>query len=912
MMAKQNGSLDSPEECVMRKVRAAMPAALLASLALTFVLAATATPSAAQSACAALDAGRGEGKFTGQISSVPGGGSMEVTYGGQTVVVRYSSSVIICQGGRPTLPDALAHGATVSVFGPERRNGGNIEIDAARIFVAGPPRPMNFSRPPAGVAPQAQTAIPPDVSNDYTRSAPQAQVPPPSSGNSDPDPSSRVNGASTSGQVPIVATIQRPVANSVILRGGTYQATMERLHVVRTYNLAALRGQPITLGAAQLDCAPILNNSKALVNVAQRLHQMPQHVQVMEEASDVSEVDEGLVVHQVLSYRILPGKCADADARAQLAAAGAHCFAQASTSERIAEFSRPGSPRYVADPGKRQAAIAAFQRNSAAADADAAKHLGDLRKAFANPNQRAAIAAQVGEAETARMAGLSDEQLKEEVINTGTQRFEETMFVPRLDSANYAHPKDNLTIAASPAEMAAVQQLLRDGVPAQGGDPPAFPKLLKVVPAGSLHLDGSAGSGGDKIGNVALGPYYFLTGFTIGHDYEWNWGAQITIPWCIFDCDSTYGFDLYAGFNYGFGLRFPIQAQFRYQTEIHPNNSAQASLTSSFEPIQASPEQFLDTGIDSTQLFNAKELVAQVGANAGFNVNLGVVNANPSFEVGVDFTDMLPAPYTGGIFTPPAPGTGGINSPFVFNQVDLLDGLLNFGVVGGQVFPAINVNLHSNKLEFTLNDEILKRQTVLNTNTHTVPIGAAPVAVGSYSHFSVGNPVYNLGFTLTPGLQPNVFVDIAVWSDSWNFDIWFPQLSVTVPANGIDFACHAGTTCVMDFAPTYNTNTGQTTETESSVRNAADRTLLGGGCQRINNQQGLYACPVNGMLGLCNTMLKNGAVFSCEALVPTVVDQILRNGKCTGDNGVYVCPQGMMGLCNLYIKNKEILSCKQK
>jgi hypothetical protein len=92
---------------------------------------------------------------------------------------------------------------------------------------------------------------------------------------------------------------------------------------------------------------------------------------------------------------------------------------------------------------------------------------------------------------------------------------------------------------------------------------------------------------------------------------------------------------------------------------------------------------------------------------------------------------------------------------------------------------------------------------------------------------------------------------------------------------------------------------------------AADRTLTGGGCQRNQGREGDYLCPVKGMFGLCNTMLTNGAVASCSALVPIQVDQILKRGGCRSDStGTYSCPNGMIGLCNLYVKNQEILACK--
>ena len=704
---------------------------------------------------------------------------------------------------------------------------------------------------------------------------------------------------------------QRPYASSVILQGGTQAQTMQRLHVVRQYALPSLRSNPrVVLGEAHLDFTPMLDNPKAMPNLAMRLQAMPQHVQVRENLSEVNEVDQGLVIHHVVTYQILPGKCADAGARAQLAEAGVSCFTRGTMNQRVAEFSAPGRPRYIADPGKRQAAIAAFQQKSAAADADANQHIAALRKSLADPSQRAAIAAKVGQAEAARMSALSDDDLKDELINMGSQTVEETMFVPKLESANYAHPQHTVNAAASPAEISAAQQLMRGGA-LDSASPAQFPKLLKVVPGSSLHLTGSGQPRGDQTADLTMGPYIFLTGFTIGHDYEWQWGVSISINWCVVGCTSTYGIQLHAGFNYAFGLRFPIKTTLKYQSVVHPNNSAEAKLTPQFVPIEGSDNDFFSAGLDASELYNAQEIVAQVGANAGFDVNLPGFGNSQDFQTEVDFTQLLPAPYTGGRFQPPAPGSGGINSPFVFNSIDLLGGLLDFGIVGGAVYPAINVNLHSDSLQFTLNDELQKRSSTINSG-QTVSVGDATSSNGDYSHFSVGNPVYNLGFTLTPGLAPTVFVDIAVWSDQWQWPVWFPQLAISLPPGGMNFSCHAGTTCVMDFQPVYNAATGQVQDM-SKERDVADRTLLGGKCQR-NGAEGNYLCPVDGMLGLCNAMLKNSAVLSCGALIPTSTDQILRRGGCAedGQSGTFECPSDMMGLCQLYVKNKVVASCQQK
>ena len=417
----------------------------------------------ALSDCAALNAARGEGKFTGQISNQPDGSSMEVSYGGQSVIVHYNSSVTVCEGGQPASVSALTRGASVSVFGPLRRTGSSVEINAARIFVAGPPQTARSSSGPA--LPRVQPAQP-------------------------------------------RRTSETLLPNSAILRGGTHTETMQRLRVVRTYAMSDLRtNSQVRVGEARLDLQPMLSNPKALFNVAQRLRAMPQHVQVQEESSEVSEVEQGLVIHHVLTYRILPGKCSDPSAKAQLASAGVDCFTRVPTAERLAEFSRPGTPRYVADPQKREIAIAAFQRNSAQADVDATNGIADLKKALADPTQRAAIVAQVGQAETARLSTLNDDQLKEEVINASVQRYEETMFVPKVESANYAHVQHTLAIAPRNGEMAATQQLLRDGVPEHGYSPANFPKLLKVISSHPVLP-----SGGGKTGDLDLGPYIFLTG----------------------------------------------------------------------------------------------------------------------------------------------------------------------------------------------------------------------------------------------------------------------------------------------------------------------------------------------------------------------------------------------------------------
>jgi hypothetical protein len=727
---------------------------------------------------------------------------------------------------------------------------------------------------------------------------------------------------------------QRSLPDSAILRGEAHAAMMQRLRVVRRYTLADLRTNPhVLLGESKHDFTPMLNNPKALFNITARLRTMPQNVEVKEDTSEISEVAQGLVIHHVLTYRILPGKCADSGARAQFVRLGIGCFTRSTMDARMAEFSRPGSPRYVADEGKRQAAIATYRQNAPLAQADVARQIANLRKTLADQGQRAQIVMAVGAAEVARMDRMNDDQLTEEVINAAVQRVEQTMFVPRLESSKYVHLASRLRITPSAEEIAAGKQLLHMAAPANGATNPSFPKLIRVVTPGTInypvggpkvvvpgtinHTLGGSGSNAANRGttDIDLGTFIYLTGFTLSHDYEWHQEVDLTINWCLVGCSHTYFIKVYAGFNYAFGLRFPIQTQLAYHNSVHPdlthtNVVADASLIANFLPIDGSAAQFASTGLEGDQIFDGKELVAQFGADAGFSYDVPVYGSQ-SFGVSpeVDLTTLLPPPYKGGNFTPPAPGTHGIDTNYTFDMLDLLGGTLDYGVVAGQVFPAVKINLHSNKLQFTLNDEVWNKQTNVTVTGQPVPLGTDPNQ--NYdSHFSFGNPVYNLGFTLTPGIDARLTVSVAVWSHNWDWPVWFPDASIDLPPNGVDFACHAGTNCILDFKPETVAGVAGTQQQGGCVQqqgneflcydytsyqnclNSAtpfqkqwgiqpqctpsqtlkgqffvDKTLTGGGCQRIAGQFGNYLCSIkSGMFDACNGFKKNGGAAVCMPL----------------------------------------------
>ncbi len=100
-------------------------------------------PAPAQSECAAGNANKGEGKFTGQISGGPTGTMIEVTSGKDSLVVVYDDSVLICEGGQLSSARALALGATVVAYGRFEKKGKSPQMIATKILVAGPPAGAN-------------------------------------------------------------------------------------------------------------------------------------------------------------------------------------------------------------------------------------------------------------------------------------------------------------------------------------------------------------------------------------------------------------------------------------------------------------------------------------------------------------------------------------------------------------------------------------------------------------------------------------------------------------------------------------------------------------------------------------------------------------------------------------------------
>jgi hypothetical protein len=565
-------------------------------------------------------------------------------------------------------------------------------------------------------------------------------------------------------------------ATAVVIRPGATSTTIEKLQIKREIALPTVRSNPVVkLRTTDVDFKPVLANPRALFNVAQTLRAKPQLATVRADETRIFEVQQGLIVRSFLSYEIKPGVCTHAAKRSQLAATGVQCATRVDPKARAAAFANPNDPHYVANPAARARAIAAAEANAAETSANVDSDIADLRARFANPAQKAELVAQLGAADVARLQGLDDEALKTEMVNSGEVAIEEVMFVPAADRLDNARSR-----TGSKQQFAVITN---------------SKKQLQTA--------------------------IFMTGFTLGRNYEWRQRVEKSIKWCAVGCKKTYYAEVYAGFNYGFGLRFPIKVDGVYK---HLDNAGTKSATVNvnYAPFNGSAQDYAATGLPGDKLFEGKEIVAQFGAYAGFGYKIPFYpSLNVRADVGEDFTKGFPAPFTGGQFTPPAPGQAGL-PPLVktFTDVDLIADRANFGVVGAKVFPAIKAELQSDSLTFTLRDNVLEKETTITKSGQKVDLGIE--ANDQSSSFTIKDPVYDLSFLVTPGLTGRIFIDVSVWSHNWDWPVWFPQLSVKLPPDGVKFQCHEDTVCSRNYlySPTGQIETAGAKAGENSLFHA--------------------------------------------------------------------------------------------
>ncbi len=630
-----------------------------------------------------------------------------------------------------------------------------------------------------------------DVSPEDAPSTPRARDPirrlPTQIDNSDPDstpkpmppqripstpPRTRTAASDGSPAIGPASYIGSNKAGAVILKPGTHQQIVSKLPATRALDFSSLAANPVmTLGGTMFDFKPMFDNPKSLQNVGKRLNAMPQLVEVLDSPTMSGlQLKQGLVVRTALSYRLKLGACTTAANQALLTNAGISCFTYRSQAAREAAFSTPGSVEYVENPGKRATALANARAQSQINAADIQKNVDSFRASLNDPTERAKLTDALGDVEITRLEKLDDTALAGELVNSHETDIEEVAFIPILEPVSQS---DAWLLQAKKA-MAEAQ--------------------LKRLAAADAQLAGAT-----EATSYEIGEFQYLAGFTLGSAHEWRQGIRTTISWCLVGCKKTYFAEVWAGFNYGFGMRFPMKFGGTYRYEPGAYAKGKAYLDTTLVTVNGNADDYRSAGLAEDKIFAGQEFVAQFGASAGVHANLPLIGGIGPFEFKpeIKLTDYLPAPFTGGNLTPPMPGPSGPAADLTLDQIDLLGERANLGIVAAKVHPAVLIELTSDGMGLAMkgtNGNALSAE--LNGGDKTVEL---PMDEGQISSFTVGEPKYNIGFALTPGLKARLSINLAVWGAHVDWPIWFPSATIQIPSGGVDFGCHEGTICSRSF-----------------------------------------------------------------------------------------------------------------
>lgn len=624
---------------------------------------------------------------------------------------------------------------------------------------AGRPAPIRVGTPTASPATPPvvigrSTTVPGSVE---LASIAKRESEPPRGGVDEIVPSGRAAPPRLTDKVEMETGAYRP--RGAVIAPGRFSDQLKKLGETETFTLADLKANPkISLGATKVDMTRVLANPQSVANRALVLQGRSDLAAVNNTSFAVTRVGSGLVVRSFLNYTLKPGTCTDLGRRDNLEKIGMRCATPMTAAARKAAFETPENPRYIADPVRRAELLAEGAEDAKQLMQDVATLRADLK----NPAYRAELVAALGATEVARLDKLSDEGLATEIVNSGETKMEDVSYIPINDAVEAFKP--------------AVKQ---------GLTPPPPPGPIKQ--------------------EFDLGTQYFLAGFTFGREYEWRMRIEQRIKRCLIGCAKTYYVEAFAGFNYGLGLRFPIEVKGKANLTIDGGSGGTtASVTPTFRAFDGNPEQYLAAGLPPEKLFGGKEFVAQFGAHAGFGFDIPFYPAlSIAFSKQIDFTDYLEGKFKGGNFDPPAPPSKAnpagerLEAPITLKDVDLLGGQANFGFVGAQVFPSAKIILTSDDLSFTVANKNgkpamkgVKSGSIIQLNTDT--------ATGALE-FDIKDPVYNLVLTVEPGIVARLFVDIGLWGSTWDIPVYFPSLALSVPSTGVTFACHDGTVCSRDY-----------------------------------------------------------------------------------------------------------------
>ena len=532
---------------------------------------------------------------------------------------------------------------------------------------------------------------------------------------------------------------------------------LKNLQQLNTLNTGRLEN------GSKINLSPDTANLSNLVNKASLLKNNPALGSIIRESASVANLKSGVAIKTTLTYRLNPTACKSVTRETYLKRKGFSCFKPTKTATSITKAktssnkSKNKNKAKYADKAKSELAALLKQTRSEIAKTGR----NDLLK-------------------------LNDQQLTNEILNSAKTTESETIFIPR-----------NFLISNN------LQPIFNQRI-----------KLLESL--GKVQTPPAA-----QRQNINIESLDFLTGFTLGKDFEWRKRFSTCIGFG--DRCRTYYIEPYARFGYGLGVRLPMRAS-NLNFDYKPNsdrNAAKVSIllegfnagTNTYQDLfQNSRLQTSDTR--DYPIYSGKELVAEFEARAGLKYKVPV-RGTKDWSIGksIDFTDYLNGDLAGGHINPRRQGER-LNST-VWAPIDLLGGAGNFGLAGVRINPGAKLSLEITEMKLTLKDYNNQRETLISPSRRKQEYNVK--VSNNMSKFSLKDPSYKAKFNVTPGLRGVAWVDLYLWERDYPLEVFFPEYSITVPSNGISFGCHQGTACEHKF--TISTTSGQqeTERTTSAV-----------------------------------------------------------------------------------------------
>lgn len=575
-------------------------------------------------------------------------------------------------------------------------------------------------------------------------------------------------------------------------------ATPPGVTLKNTVNIKRLNPNTIKrIGGYKINTDSIRRLISAQELQASRIRSVGSFAKLISNQATISEAGDGVLIASKISYSLKFGACLEH--RQQLLQAGIKCNRSSDAQKSIEKLSDPSSERYIANPQQREEA----RKSLEAAKARFEKIGSQIKATLQDPR----LTQKLNPKLKVTLLQASNADIANEVLNSGTVEVSQAIYIPSASTLVRGLSKTKLLegntiqnlMKPNPVPKPA-RTFLRQQSPKNNKGSSIEPKEELLIAYGG-ELSQLLASGNTR--KKAWRQGYFLSGFTFGKQYNWSKRISKTINPCWpLDCPETLYVEPYARFGYGLGLRFPIETRISFEDS---GNHALVELEA--RAIDGSKRHYTRVGVGQDQVFNGKELVAEIGGEAGFRYNVYVKNGSKEVSLGYDLTEKLPRPFKNGNFTPPsAENPTAVIAPIFFEDIDLLAGQANFGVAWAKVHPGIKAELTSRNLSFTLADNNPggRNQTIRSGDKKRVSIS------NSVADVTLKDPNYNIGFTITPGVRGRIGVDLYVWEDDWRYDVWIPELSITLPPRGANFSCHAGTTCTQNYTHTRRNSNPET------------------------------------------------------------------------------------------------------